>query len=108
MSAARLKAAWIDATTPARARPASAPDAGQFFPREKRRGAEGAAGGVRGRRALRLSLGPERQRQDASPARLRRGGRREGSRGLRSCAERGLAPYRKPGGGRRGRSLAPG
>src|SRR5438477_233363 len=49
MSAARLKAAWIDATTPARARPASAPDAGQFFPREKGRGTQRARCGARHR-----------------------------------------------------------
>ena len=101
MPAARLKAAWIDATTPARARPASAPDAGQFFPREKRRGAEGAAGSARGRRALRLSLGAERERQDPPSARFfrggggretrsRRGGRRRPSR--RSGADRPVRP----------------
>src|SRR5258706_2464164 len=83
-----------DATTPARARPAPAAHAGEFFPREKRRGAQGAQGGARGRRALRLSLGPGRQRQDASPARFFRGG---GGRGTRSRRGRRRRPSRCSG-----------
>src|SRR5260221_13859758 len=68
------KAAWIDATTPARARPAPAAHAGELLSGTKQRSCEGPARSARRRRALRLPVGAGRERQDPPSARFFRGG----------------------------------